>query len=219
MKNFTILGISASIALLFFSYLMFIIIYPYLIPPFPTDIDFLLTKQRYIFNQVWMVSFYVHISTSLFIMVAGLAQFSRWILRSYPKLHRQIGMVYVVLILGFSAPSGLVMAYYANGGIAAQLAFIALSLAWFWFTTKAYTTARAHDWDAHGAYMLRSYALTLSAITLRAYNWGFGYFHAYHSLDYRQIYILISWAGWMGNLLLAEFLIAQGYTKWLMKKS
>ena len=84
--KFILLGL-----ILFFSYLMFNITYPYLIPPFPTDIDFLFTKQHVLYLDWWRWSFYLHISTSIFVLLAGLTQFSNVVLKQHPKLHRNIG--------------------------------------------------------------------------------------------------------------------------------
>jgi hypothetical protein len=56
--------------------------------------------------------------------------------------------------------------------------------------------------------MVRSYALTLSALTLRA--WKLGLVLAFHPKP-MDLYMIVAWLGWVPNLLLAEWLISKGY--------
>ena len=76
--------------ILFFCGLMLQIIAPYLTFPFPTDIDFLLTKQNVLPIPIWRWAFYVHITSSLLTLASGLTQFSRRVYRRYPLLHRRV---------------------------------------------------------------------------------------------------------------------------------
>jgi uncharacterized membrane protein len=187
-----------------FSYLMLQLILPYLLPPFRTDIDFLLTKQDVLDISLWRWAFYAHISTSLVALLSGLTQFSRTIMRRYAAVHRTVGKAYIITVLGVSAPTGLVMAFYANGGWRCQIAFIALSIFWWVHTFLAYHFARKGDYRTHAAYMLRSYALTWSAVSLRLLQYAFGYLQWF---DYADAYFVSAWLGWGGNWLLVETLL------------
>jgi len=121
-----------------------------------------------------------------------------------------MGKTYVGLVLLFSAPSGLIMAFHANGGMWAKLSFILLTTFWWWFTYKGYTTARAKEFSAHKKWMIRSYALTFSAITLRLSQMVLGIFFY---LDPVFQYILVSWTSWTVNLFVAEIIIKAQYFK------
>ena len=134
-------------------------------------------------------------------MASGAFLFSSFILRTWPQVHRLFGKLYVGLVLLISTPSGLVMAYYANGGWMAQTSFVILSLLWWWFTYQGYCTARKLDFLAHKKWMRRSYALTLSAITLRLFQMLLGYLIY---IDPVTQYIFVSWASWVFNLFLVE---------------
>lgn len=204
------------LVLLFFCYQMFTITIPYLLPPFPTDIDFLLTKQNILHLDWWRWAFYVHISTSFFVLLSGATQFSKYILKQFPKIHRNIGKLYVILILGLSAPSGLIMAYYANAGLPAQIGFISLSVLWWIFTFLAYRYATQGKLMLHGKWIIRSYALTLSAISLRAWTFLFGYLMV--PLDYVTAYIIVAWLSWTLNLLIAEGLIKAGLVQYYFSR-
>jgi uncharacterized membrane protein len=206
---------AAWLFVLFFSWQMFSLSIVYLVPPFRTDIDFLLTKQEVIGVNVWRYAFYTHISTSLVTILSGLTQFSKTFYTKYPAAHRTIGKIYVFTLLLFSAPSGFVMACYANGGLPTQIAFVLLSVCWFFFTLKAYNAARARDFEAHARFMLRSYALTWSAVSLRLMQFLFG---VWGGFDFETAYLLSAWGGWSVNLLLLEIALYFGLLNYYFKK-
>ena len=149
---------------------------PYIQAPYPTDIDFLLAKQNEIEIPHWLLAFYIHITSASLVMACGLTQFSRILMFQYPKVHRLIGKVYVFLILLIAAPSGFVTAWYGSGGPYAQMAFVLQALFWWGMTFMAYRTIRNKEVLKHGKFMLRSYAMTLSAITLRAATYVGSYY-------------------------------------------
>ncbi len=196
---FSILG---SLLLLLFCWLMFQIIWPY--TSGKTDIDFLLTKQHIVHLAHYRWAFYLHIFTSLFVLAAGLTQFSSIILRRRTALHRWVGKMYVFIILFISAPAAFVMSFYGNGGWVARSSFLILSVLWWWFTFRAYQTIRLGDVERHRHFMLRSYALTLSAITLRVLQFFIG---KHTDMDPVDAYMFVAWASWVGNLVVAELMV------------
>jgi uncharacterized membrane protein len=193
-----------GLSLIFFCKLMYNIIFPY--TSGKTDIDFLLSKQSIIHLKHYRWSFYLHIFSSLLILAAGLTQFSSYILQRSSFIHRWIGKIYTFGILMISAPAAFVMSFYANGGWIAKPSFLLLSLLWWYTTWQGYQAIRRKAVQEHGIWMLRSYALTFSAITLRLMQAGFA---AYTDLDLDTTYQIVSWASWIINLLIAEFIIKQ----------
>lgn len=150
------------------------------------------------------MAFYVHVFTSMFALIAGFTQFSKKILARRKSLHRMMGRLYVIVILGLSGPSGMIMAWYANGGWSSQLAFGILSLLWMRFTFLAFRSIRKGQVLRHKQMMWRSYALTLSALTLRAWKFGIVWAIHPHPMD---LYMVVAWLGWVPNLLLVEWRI------------
>jgi uncharacterized membrane protein len=187
---------------LFFCYLMFNITIQYI--PYDTDVAFLRIKQSYIDIDHWRVAFFIHVYASMFSLLAGMTQFSRWLLRHYPVIHRRLGMIYVITVLFVSSPSGLVMGFYANGGIFSRIAFVLLSILWFYFTWQAWRLAMKGDYKKHRQFMIRSFALTLSAITLRA--WKFLIMNNLH-VPPMDVYRFVAWWGWGFNWLIAEWIL------------
>ena len=196
------IGIFKYVLLAFFLVLMIRITVPYF--AFDDQTAFLRIKQWVINNSVWKTAFYVHVITSCFSIIAGFTQFSKQIQRKNPALHRTMGKMYVVVVLLFSGPSGFIMALYANGGIVSQAAFTILSVLWMYCTFKAFDFARKRNFTEHEKFMIRSFALTLSAITLRAWKYIIVFAFRPAPMD---AYMIVAWLGWIPNLVIAEIYI------------
>lgn len=216
-KYAKIIGIAAwSIALCLSIWLMVRLSLPY--TSMQPNIDFLLTKQNIYHITLWRFSFYAHVFTSVLVLPAGLTQFNGYWLKKLTQWHRRLGFLYLTTVLFVAAPTGFVMGWYANGGGAAKTSFILLSMCWFVTTLLALTMVKKGDFISHGNWMLRSYALTLSAIMLRTYAMLFDVLHI--SMHPRNVYITIAWLSWVPNLLVAEIIIRRGFIyKLLHKKS
>jgi hypothetical protein len=182
---------------------------------FDRYVDFLRTKQLVYHIRHWRISFYTHVFVSIIVLLTGLLQFSGYLLKKYPGVHRTSGKIYVFVVLLLSGPTGLIMGFYANGGIPARISFVILSILWLFFTFMGWRYALQRNWPKHAAMMIRSYALTLSAITLRFYALMLGTFHV--PLHPVTKYILISWLSWTLNLLIVELLMKQIITSYSAK--
>lgn len=189
-------------ALAYFSWLMLEITLQYI--PIQEGVAFLQIKQQYLWITEWKVAFFIHVFTSMFALVAGFTQFARWILRKHPSVHRWMGRLYVVTIVFITGPSGFIMGLYANGGFPSRLAFCLLSIAWIGTTILAYRAIMLRKFEAHRRWMIRSYALTLSAITLRIWKLLIVAMFAPRPMD---VYQVVAWLGWIPNLLVAEWII------------
>lgn len=184
---------------------------------FEKNVAFLLTKLNVYHLRYWRYGFYVHIFSSVLVLVAGFTQFSRTVLQKWPKVHRTMGYVYAVTLLFVSGPGAWIMAFYANGGVPARTGFVLLTFLWYVFTVTALVYVFRRRWNEHGNFMLRSYALTFSAITLRLYAFGIDYFHLH--IKPAEAYITIAWLSWVPNLLLAELLIRLGFVRRLFRSA
>jgi uncharacterized membrane protein len=200
------MGLLAALA--FFTWLMAGITMNYI--PYNTDVGFLRIKQQYIGIDHWRIAFFIHVYASIWVLLAGFTQFSKKIQRNNPRLHRAMGYIYVTDVLLITGPAGFLMGFYANGGIASRIAFVSLAILWIFFTALALIKARQKNFKAHRRYMIRSYALTLSAITLRAWKYAItNSYHLDHSLVFppMDVYRVVAWLGWVGNLIAAEYII------------
>jgi hypothetical protein len=59
------------------------------------------------------------------------------------------------------------MAAHAFGGLAARLGFVGLALGWLYTGLRAYLAMRARNVVSHRRWMVRDFALTFAAVTLR----------------------------------------------------
>lgn len=210
-----ILFFLSFLVILYASYLLLLLSIPYL--NLKPNTDFLGTKQLIYHIKIWRYSFYIHVFSSVFCIVAGLFQFVPHVLIHLKKVHRILGGIYIMVVLGLSGPSGLIMSFYANGGVASKISFVLLSLTWIISTLIAYLTIKKGKIEQHGAWMLRSYALTLSAVTLRFYAYIFDFFTL--NLTPIEEYTLLAWISWIPNLVLAEWMIKRDFLKRYLQKS
>jgi hypothetical protein len=200
--------------LLFFVVLMISLSLEYF--PISSNVAFLRIKQ-WIFREYstplsnfWYTAFYIHVITSTFCLLAGFTQFFKPLF--FTKWHRFFGKFYVIVVLGLAAPSGLIMSFFANGGISSIVAFVTLSVLWIFSTIKAIVTVKQKQYFKHAAWMMISYALALSALTLRAWKWVFTNLYEI-DLNPIELYRLVAWLGWIPNLLIALILIYFGFNK------
>lgn len=188
--------------LAFFTWLMASITMNYI--PYNTDVGFLRIKQQYIGIDYWRIAFFIHVYASIWSLFAGFTQFSKKLLRNNPRLHRAMGYIYVTGVLLITGPAGFIMGFYANGGLFSRIAFVSLAVLWIFFTAMALVKARQGKYKEHRNYMIRSYALTLSALTLRAWKYGITNTMSVPPMD---VYRIVAWLGWVGNLIVAEYII------------
>jgi hypothetical protein len=172
--------------------------------PSHTDVAFLRIKQDELALAYYLPAFYVHVYSSMFVLLAGFTQFSKRLRRQFPLVHRRIGYLYLVVVILLAGPSGLVLAYHANGGWSSQLAFSLLAVLWLVFSVIAWQKIRQQDWIGHRNFMIRSFALSLSAITLRLWKYSLVAIFVPRPMD---VYRWVAWLGWVINLLLAEWII------------
>ncbi len=118
-------------------------------------------------DRLWSTNFYLHVVGGLLCLVT--APFLLWngIRRGSLRVHRAVGRLHAVAALGFVGPTGLYLAPFAKGGSAGQLGFLLLGV-WFVATSVLGIAAiRRGDVRTHATWMVRSYALLLSAVTFR----------------------------------------------------
>lgn len=135
-------------------------------------------------------------------MVAGAFQFNLKLRFESPRVHRTLGKVYVIAVLVGGAAGGL-LAPWSDGGVPAHYGFGMLAVLWVGTALVAWTNARAGDFTAHRAWMIRSYALCLAAVTLRVY---LPIMEA-AGVPFDAAYPAIAWLCWVPNLVLAEWLV------------
>lgn len=203
-KSNYILKILLTAGFAYFFWLMLKITLEYI--PLDTNVSFLMIKQTEVVERPeYLYFFYTHVYTSIFVLFAGFLA----ILRNdfgIKHFHKNAGKIYIFLILFLAAPSGIYMGIFANGGFLSKISFVILGCLWWFSTFKAYQLARQKKFTEHKQWMWRSFAFTISAITLRMWKVFIVYLFHPNPMD---VYHIIAWLGWVPNIILIEYLITK----------
>ncbi len=151
-------------------------------------------------NVVWNTGFYGHISFGGLALLVGWVQFGKRFRNANLNRHRLIGRIYVVAAV-VSGLCGIFIAFYATGGIVAQIGFLCLGIVWLYFTAMAYLAIKKGDVNKHQAFMIYSYAACFAAVTLRLWlpllTIAFG--------SFLPAYRVVAWLCWVPNIFFAYF--------------
>lgn len=135
-------------------------------------------------------------------LLLGPLQFIDTIRRHAPTAHRWIGRIYVACCVA-GGIVGAVLALGASSGAIAVSGFFFLAVAWLVTTAMGWRAAALkRDFAAHKNWMIRSFALTFAAVTLRLY------LLPAMIMDMADAYQYIAWLCWVPNLLIVETWIA-----------
>ncbi|WP_353813486.1 DUF2306 domain-containing protein [Agromyces sp. SYSU T00266] len=161
-----------------------------------------------------LVAFYVHIVAGGLALMASPFQFWRGLRDRAPRVHRWTGRVALVAI-AIAGLAGLALAPVSVAGIVGTFGFGALAVLWVASAWRGYRAIRVGDVPSHRAWMMRTFALTYAAVTLRL--WlpllmfaqvpfaGPAGFDA--DAAFANAYAVVPFLCWLPNLLVAEWLI------------
>lgn len=180
-----------ALALIIAAYAMGVVFVPSMRPPF--------LQQRIL---VMPLAAFAHLFASGIALAAGAFQHNAQLRSRHLDLHRWLGRTYVVAVLCGSV-AAIALATTSQAGLATHVGFGLLAVLWLFATGMAYRYIRARDQALHRRWMIRSYALTFAAVTLRIYlplSMAAG-------LPFDSAYQTISWLCWVPNLIVAEWVI------------
>jgi uncharacterized membrane protein len=148
-------------------------------------------------GRAWLV---LHAVTGGIALLIGPWQFATVIRANRPRLHRMMGRCYVAACF-VSGSAGMLLAVSSANGPIAQAGFAGLSASWLIATGCALAAALRHDFVSHRRWMIRSFALTCAAITLRIYIPAM----LIADIRFASGYPYIAWLCWVPNLIVAEW--------------
>jgi hypothetical protein len=161
--------------------------------PYPSGLPNFQLRHR------WLIA---HAIFSSIALLFGPWQFLPRLRQRWPAVHRWIGRIYCgAVLLGWL--SSLPIAAHAYAGVISSVGFLTLGFFWISFTAAGFFTIRSGKVVAHRRWIIRSFALTAAAITLRIYL----PLLPLTGLSFSTSYRIIAWACWVPNLFVAEWLL------------
>ena len=165
------------------------------------DVFFPQQRDVYISQQLGIMT---HIAGGVVALAFGPFQFLPRLRANRPQIHRWLGRIYMAGIL-FGGMAGLYMATFAFGGIISTIGFGSLAVVWLITGYMAFTSIRNGQVEAHQAWMIRNFALTFAAVTLRIEM-------PFLIMGFSEVtgYQIVAYLCWIPNLIVAEGII-QGW--------
>lgn len=170
---------------------------------FSKDLPFIRERSILFQGDLYNACFYIHIFAGAVCIMTSLIQFSRYLLKRSKAIHRWSGRLYVFVVLFLGAPTGFYLSFFAKGSFWERVLFMFMAVFWFIGTWYGLSTIRKKNVLAHKIWMVRSYAMALTAVTFRIYHILF------YMLDWGHLenYELSLWISVVGNMLFAEWII------------
>jgi uncharacterized membrane protein len=163
-------------------------------------------QQQRLVYAAHAVGITTHIAGSIIALIVGPLQFVPQLRKKrYLAIHRWLGRTYLIGVL-FGSTAGFYMAWLSHGGLPTHLAFASLAVWWFATGLMAYRHIRARQIEAHRRWMIRNYATTFAAVTLRL--WLLLLLFPLN-MPFTEAYITVSWICWVWNIAVAEWLISR----------
>jgi len=150
------------------------------------------------------ISIVVHAVFGAIALFVGMLQLIKSIREKFPVYNVIFRRVYYFSVI-ISAIFGLYVATYAQGGLVNKMGFFILDLVWIWSVIQAMIADKKSDMPGFRIWIVRNYALTFAAITLRLWLpllWSIYDFQPSH---FSEIYQTLGFLCWVPNLIIVEW--------------
>jgi uncharacterized membrane protein len=152
-------------------------------------------------STAWYSFLYFHMISGGMAILTGWIQFNQNIREKWTNTHRMIGKIYVIFALVCSI-SGVYVGVFATGGLIAAVGFITVACIYFYTTVQGFLSVKKGQILPHQNFMTYSYAVCLSAVSLRlAVPLSYLF-----TDDYVFSYKIIAWGAWIPNLAIAYWI-------------
>lgn len=158
------------------------------------------------------LAFYLHIGFGGLALLLSPLQFVTRLRNRVPQMHRAVGRI-VLGSIAVAGVGGLVLAPHSLAGWVGTAGFGLLALLWLGFAATAFRAIRRRDVAGHRRWVIRTFALTYAAVTLRL--WLFVLVAAQTGpagvdaqVAFDRAYLVVPFLAWVPNLLVAERYLA-----------
>jgi uncharacterized membrane protein len=158
---------------------------------------------NYVHRPSWLQAFfYAHVIGGAVALLLSPVQLSARIRARAPRLHRLSGRIVLTAVMA-AGVAGLVLSPYNLAGPVGIAGFGLLAVLWPTFAARGFLAIRRGDVTVHRQWMLRTFALTYAAVTLRLW---LGVLVPIVG-DFRSAYVIVPFLAWVPNLLVAEWVL------------
>jgi uncharacterized membrane protein len=157
------------------------------------------TPAQALHNPLGVPWLFIHVAGAVTALALGSLQFIPALRRGSGPPHRWVGRIYVVGCL-VGGLAGLILAPGSSAGPIASAGFGGLALLWIVVNLLGWRAVMRGRFAEHRRWMIRSWALTLAAVTLRLYL----PLVMILDLPFLPWYRAISFLAWVPNLVAAE---------------
>lgn len=165
----------------------------------PGEYGFEEQSEVYRVNGGWLL---MHVVPGAVALAVGALLFVARAFSAPGAFHRLAGALYVLSVI-CAGVAALGLAITAYGGVSNVVGFTLLAMLWMLTTFLAVYRASLGDFEGHHLWMVRSYALTFAAVTLRLET---GLLVA-AGLSFDDAYLVVPWSSWSLNLVFAEWIL------------
>jgi uncharacterized membrane protein len=158
-----------------------------------------------------LTAFYGHIIFAGIALAIGPFQFAAWLRNNHPAWHRWTGRTYIVVVF-LGSISAFVMSFFNSTGIGGFFGFAGLAVLWSWSAWRGYRAAREKRFREHQSWMIRNFAMTYAAVSLRLWLGVLIFIqlpfpHGDFNAIFKNAYAPLSYAPWITNVIIAELII------------
>jgi uncharacterized membrane protein len=154
------------------------------------------------------VALYVHIIFGGLALLLSPLQFVARLRAAVPRVHRVTGRI-VLGSIGLAGVAGAILSTTNLAGPIGTAGFGALALLWLGFATTAFRAIRRGEVQTHRRWMVRTFALTYAAVTLRLWlglliGLQVGVMGVAEDVAFNRAYAIVPFLCWVPNLIVAE---------------
>lgn len=164
------------------------------------------TPAQALQNPLGVPWLFIHVAGAVTALLLGSFQFLPALRRGSRPAHRWIGRVYVIGCL-IGGAAGVILAPGSSAGPIASTGFGSLAVVWIVVTLLGWRAVLQGRLTDHRRWMIRSWALTLAAVTLRIYLPLVMAF----DVPFLPWYRAISFLAWVPNLIAAELWLRRAH--------
>lgn len=158
---------------------------------------------NYVNRPPWTQAFfYAHVVGGGLALLLSPLQLSAQVRARAPRLHRATGRV-VLASIAAGGVAGLVLAPHNLAGPIGTAGFGLLAVLWLTFSTLGFRAIRRGEVTIHRRWMLRTFALTYAAVTLRLWLTLL----VPVTGEFLTAYQIVPFLAWVPNLVVAELLV------------